>query len=572
MKKSSGVVAACAAVSLAMSPLVVSSAAARGSSDEKVAAVQSRGDLRLGSFRRGLPGGYKHLVVIYEENHSFDNLYGRWGEVNGRRVIGTGNASLAHTIQVAQDGTPYFCLLQNDVNLTSPDPLTSRCQDSEHNVPNSHFSNMPFNIDDYIKPEDTTCALPGTKAGPDGVPKGDGAPGGCTKDLVHRFYQEQYQLNGGRQNRYVTGSDSVGLTMGTYDTKQLPIYQYLHSAGAPKYVIADHFFQAAFGGSFLNHQWLIAARTPLDTSDGGSGAQNSILDTNGMPRGEPLYKPTGPFLDRELTQKCPANDPFPNDPERACGDFAVNTIQPSSPPTAPQTGDKPPARLPLIDDDLFPNIGDRLSDAGISWAWYTGKWDDVNRDPASAPLFQFHHQPFNYFKNYAVGAPGRSHLRDEKRFMRAARRGHLPTVSFVKPYALENEHPGYASESAGSTHLVDLLKTITEGPQARSTLVVVTYDEFGGQWDHVSPPGQGLHATPGPSDAWGPGTRIPALVLSRSLRHSGVDHTSYDTTSILATIEHSFGLLPLSSRDAAVNDLRNAVAAGGRGHRQHPHF
>jgi phospholipase C len=170
-----------------------------------------------------------------------------------------------------------------------------------------------------------------------------------------------------------------------------------------------------------------------------------------------------------------------------------------------------------------------------------------------------------------VGAPGRSHLRDERAFFRAATNGKLPRVSFVKPYGEENEHPGYASETAGSNHLVKLLKTITEGPEADSTLVVVTYDEFGGQWDHVSPPGQGRHPTPGPSDAWGPGTRIPALVLSRSLRHSGVDHTSYDTTSILATIEHSFGLLPLSSRDAAVHDLRNAVAAGGRGHRQLAH-
>ena len=83
----------------------------------------------------------------------------------------------------------------------------------------------------------------------------------------------------------------------------------------------------------------------------------------------------------------------------------------------------------------------------------------------------------------------------------------------------------------------------------------MTYDEFGGQWDHVAPP---------TVDAWGPGTRIPALLVSRSLKHSGVDHTSYDTTSILATIEHSYGLAPLSSRDAAVNDLSNAVAAGGR--------
>jgi phospholipase C len=65
-------------------------------------------------------------------------------------------------------------------------------------------------------------------------------------------------------------------------------------------------------------------------------------------------------------------------------------------------------------------------------------------------------------------------------------------------------------------------------------------------------------------DAWGPGTRIPALVLSASLRRSGVDHTVYDTTSILATIERSFELAPLTSRDASVHDLRHAVAVGGR--------
>ena len=64
-------------------------------------------------------------------------------------------------------------------------------------------------------------------------------------------------------------------------------------------------------------------------------------------------------------------------------------------------------------------------------------------------------------------------------------------MSFVKPYGAENEHPGYASEPDGSDHLVELLKTITSGPQAEDTLVVVTYDEFGGQWDHVSPPGKG---------------------------------------------------------------------------------
>ena len=108
-------------------------------------------------------------------------------------------------------------------------------------------------------------------------------PGGCTRDLVHRFYQEQYQIDGGRQDRYTTGSDAIGLTQGTYRTRTLPIYSYLHRRSAPKYVVADNFFQAAFGGSFLNHQWLIAARSPIGTGvPGATQPTNSVLDTNGM--------------------------------------------------------------------------------------------------------------------------------------------------------------------------------------------------------------------------------------------------------------------------------------------------
>jgi acid phosphatase len=278
-----------------------------------------------------------------------------------------------------------------------------------------------------------------------------------------------------------------------------------------------------------------------------------VLDGFGMVTRYPLYTPTGPVTDGELTREC--NDPARMSYRRACGDFAVNTVQPSSPPAGPS------AKIPLINDARYPNIGDRLTKAGISWKWYSGGWRQASAG-RPGPLFQFDHQPFNYFANYAPGKPGRAHLEDERRFITAARTGHLPTVSFVKPYGAENEHPGYASETNGSNHLVDLLKTITNGPDARRTLVVVTYDGFGGQWDHVPPPAAG--AKRGTHDKWGPGTRVPALVIARSLRRSGVDHTTYDTTSILATIERSFGLAPMSSRDRAVNDLSHAVAKGGR--------
>ena len=67
--------------------------------------------------------GIKHIVVIYEENHSFDNLYGRWGDVDGQHVIGLDDANAANTTQIDQGGAPYSCLLMTDVNLMSP-PLS----------------------------------------------------------------------------------------------------------------------------------------------------------------------------------------------------------------------------------------------------------------------------------------------------------------------------------------------------------------------------------------------------------------------------------------------------------------
>jgi phospholipase C len=501
-------------------------------------------------------GGMKkirHVVVIYEENHSFDNLYGGWPKVEGRK-----DAPASHTRQVDQAGAPYACLQQKDVNLATH--------------PCSTFPNRPFTIDRFIPPMAKTCPRKGQSA-PDGVLAPTGLPGGCTRDLVHRFYQEQYQMNDGRQNRYVTGSDAIGLTMGVYKTKALPIYKYLHRKRAPRYVIADRFFQSAFGGSFLNHQWLVAARTP--TWPGAPADQHSIVDSNGMPTAYPLYTPTGPTADKALTVACPAPTGV------VCGDFAVNTIQPTY---------EPHGGGALLPPQTHKTIGDRLSAKGISWAWYSGGWSNANGD-VDAPgwtngdgptcsdpdtvdgatfphcpdkLFQYHHQPLNYFKSFAPGTLARArHLRDEADFIGvargSARRCEMRQVSFIKPIGAENEHPGYASAHTGSDHLVTLLKAIRKSACSRNTMVVVTYDEFGGQWDHVSPPGQGRG---GVHDEMGPGTRIPALILAPGLKHRfAVDHKSHDTTSILATIEHRFHVRALTSRDRRVHDLSSVFKA-----------
>ena len=546
-------------------------------------------------------GKINHIVVIYQENRSFDSLYGGWEGVNG-----LANAPSSKTLQVSQAGAPYSCLLQNDVNLTTP-RLSKVCSGTKANGTSfdSHFTNAPFHIDDFIKPSDSTCPAPGVFA-PVGVLNGSGQPGGCTRDIVHRYYQEQYQLNGGQQNRYVTGSDAAGLAMGVLDTTSLPIYDYLHEEDHPAYAIADNFFQGAFGGSFLNHQWLVAAGTPVWRGADGSAAVNdgsgsdlhSVVDANGMPNNYDLYasplgsnaSATGP-KDGALTASCTPPFPRPTTPAGVvCGDYAVNTIQPFNQPYQPGTGIV--RRLPAL---TAPNIGDRLSASGVSWAWYSGGWDNAAGNTASQwytngsgptcadphhysipveatypncpdQLFMFHHQPLNYFANYAPGTTARAqHLRDEGEFMQLAtsstnRQCNLKSVSFVKPIGEQNEHPGYTSENPGSEHLVQLLKAIEGSACKRDTMVVVTYDEFGGQWDHVTPPGQSGVA--GPHDVWGPGTRIPALIIAPRLPGEFVvDSAQHDTTSILATIELRFGLTPLGTRDAAVSDLSTVFRA-----------
>jgi acid phosphatase len=421
-----------------------------------------------------------------------------------------------------------------------------------------------------------------------GIRDGDGVAGGCTRDLVHHFYQEQYQIHGGRMDRFVTGSNALGLTLGYYRTRDIPLYRYLHSLGAPRYAVADRFFHSAFGGSYLSHQWLIAARTPTWPGADRSGGPNdlhAVVGPDGYPAATELHPSTPGTRDGKLTQAAnpdgtcavPADAPQPP-PGTVCGDYSVNTIQPPYQPYTPGTAIA--KRLPAQN---APTIGDRLTSHGVDWAWYSGGWDNASgnttgtgwtngskqtcADPAANAKatypycadagFQYQHQPFNYYANYAPGTAARAeHLRDETEFIVAARSGRLKPVSFVKPAGRENEHPGYASQGAGSQHLVALLKTIMGGPQADDTLVVLTYDENGGQYDHVAPPNRRT----GLADEWGPGTRIPSLVISNRLpRRFTVDRTPHDTTTILAEIEHRFGLEPVAERDAAASDLSGTV-------------
>ncbi len=457
----------------------------------------------------------EHIVVIYDENRSFDNLYGLFPGANG-----IANATPAHTIQRDADGR----VLTRLPSVWHGNPPAA---DPDYR---SDLPNQPFRIDDatgYDKPF-------GIK----------------TRDLVHKFYQQQEQIDGGKLDRFAAVSDSGGLTMGHYGT---PLKMW---AVAQRYTLADHFFMGAFGGSYLNHQWLICACTPVfgDAPD----AMRAKIDARG-------------WLLRARDSPATLDGPpkWVNDGAVTPDGYSVNTTQspyePSGLPPSPQDPRlADPAGGPLPPQHTL-TIGDTLSAKGISWAWYSGAWNAAVEDGArpmdqrrviyksdnDAPNFQAHHQPFNYFATYAPGTPARAeHLKDGDEFLKAIDAGTLPAVAFYKPQGNLNQHPGYANVQAGDEHAADLIAHLEASPQWSSTVVIVTYDENGGFWDHVPPP----HG-----DRWGPGSRIPTLIVSPFAKRGFIDHTMYDTTSIIKFITKRFGLKPLPGVRPNAGDLTNTL-------------
>ena len=145
--------------------------------------------------------------------------------------------------------------------------------------------------------------------------------------------------------------------------------------------------------------------------------------------------------------------------------------------------------------------------------------------------------------------------------MNDAANGTLPSVAFYKPEGLYNQHEGNTDLDQGDARISEIISTLRASRQWKNMVIVVTYDEFGGSWDHVAPP---------KGDLLGPGTRIPAIIISPFAKFGTVDHNQYDTGSVLRLIAHTFDLGTLrgiATRDSALvknggrpmGDLTNAL-------------
>ena len=164
------------------------------------------------------------VVVIYAENRSFDNLYGTFPGAEG-----LADASETAKTQLDRDGTALKELppVWDGLTAKGVTPPVTQAQ-------TEHLPNAPFAMDD---PQGFNVSL-----------------GTITHDLWHRFYQNQMQINGGRNDKFVAWADAGAEVMAHLDGSKMAMWKV-----AQQYTLADHFFMGAFGGSYMNHIWLACA-------------------------------------------------------------------------------------------------------------------------------------------------------------------------------------------------------------------------------------------------------------------------------------------------------------------------
>jgi len=564
-----------------------------------------------------------HIIVVYQENWTFDGLYGSFPGSNG-----LANATTASTTQIDRlSGNPVSSLGSNSylnvaltgVPTTNPPPALTA--DSNNSPADPHLTGVsntlqPYSLSAFINPTV------------------------LTGDIYHRYWQEQFQIAGtvttpgggiseaGNNSGFVSWSDNPGLVMSHFDATNLP-----EGLLAQQYTMCDNFFHSAFGGSFLNHQFLVAAAPPvynnMPTSNNGNIAYldpNGIFVMNISGSASGRYVRDGsitPVVGDQLTvtlngTSTPVTVGTANTQAYfgAAGTtydkhYVVNTTRslnlagngengttiPYAVSLLPSQNDSNPTNANGDTRPYIPTIGDRLSASNVSWKWYSGGWNQILTYSGSNPVvttspsyasvnatqqFQYHHQPLAYYDNYApfgtgivpaayvggfagTGTGGLSygqsnvtqaqnaaaHLQDEANFFTDVSNNTLPSVVFIKPVGVNNEHPGYAALQTGQAHVASIVQAVQANPSLWAhTAIIVTYDEHGGRWDHVTPPAR---------DIWGPGERVPCIVISPYAKQGYVDHTQYDTSSILSTIEQRFAVAPLNQRDQNATSLLGSL-------------
>ena len=319
------------------------------------------------------------------------------------------------------------------------------------------------------------------------------APDRMPRDLGHDWTDALTAINGGKMDRFdlVQNGNRRGdfLSMSQFLAADIPNYW----SYAQHFTLADHMFSSLTGPSFPNHLYTVAAQ-----SGGVIGNPDSLI------------------------WGCDADQRTRVDVMRADGSFA--------------------RQYPCID---VPTLPDSLDAAKVSWKYY-------------APTKNQHGYIWSVLdsiRHVRMGPEWATNVVPFSGFVQDAAAGALPAVSWVVPDFDVSEHPSVdafagttmnTSACVGENWTVRQINAVMQGPEWQSTAIVLTWDDFGGFYDHVPPPS---------IDGFGLGPRVPLIVISPYAREGVVSHTVYEFGSVLQLIEDRYKLKALTARDAETNSL-----------------
>jgi len=510
----------------------------------------------------------KHLVVIFQENISFDHYFGTYPTAQNKTGETPFTASprtpkSINNLITPLDTTNHFLPLVG-VDLLNHNPNSSPTAPA---APNNSKQNGAGAANPFrLSPAQALTADQGHNEGPEQSAYNNGLMDG---------FPAWVGTAGPPPSPPPAAVATKGLVMGYYDGNTVTaLWNY-----AQYFAMSDNSWVTQFGPSSPGAINLIAGQT------NGFTATMNVFGPGGV-----LLHPT----------------------HEAYGDAS------NSPSNVTLIGDADPlldvCSNPAIDQVTMTgrNIGDLLNAKNVTWGWFEGGFDltivnkngttgclrQTNPTAPGTPAFTSvdyipHHQPFQYFASTrnpqharpsSVGAIGRSlipgttmpepanHQYDIHDFFDALNAGNLPSVSFLKAAAFEDGHAGYSDPLDEQHFLVRVINALQKSPHWESTAVIIAYDDSDGWYDHQMPPivnpsfnpaldtlnGHGLcnrgfqQGTPTPAAplnggfgqaAWGRcgyGTRVPLLVISPFAKRNYVDHTLTDQTSVLRFIEDNW--------------------------------
>ncbi len=320
-------------------------------------------------------------------------------------------------------------------------------------------------------------------------------PDSTLSGIGHRWQHARLAWDNGKMDKF---SLIPGAIQNSVDVADSQLYQSdipNYWTYAKTFALADNFFSVIMGPTFPNHLFLIAA-TGANVNDNPSVSDPTLLNRWGCDA------PPGTTV-RQLQPDGTTTYTYP------C--FNIQTL------------------------------GGLLTQNNRSWKYYA--------PPQDQPGYQF--SIYNAISSIRNTIQWNLHVTDQANFEADVAAGNLPAVTWLVPDLDDSEHAPHSS-CVGENWTVQKINAIMSSPLWSSTAIILTWDDFGGFYDHVPPP-------QGPNPLIQFGFRVPALIISPYSRHGFIDHNLYSFASILKFAEKNYGLPSLTQLDRSAINLNNSL-------------